>query len=174
MEFDFEQPKNERKSRLGHLSTQTRSYYNDKINTGTQLRQSPANYGQVEIVDTPRKRRKKASTQKVKYLTTVKKKKSAKKTKGFELSFIKVCWMLIFALGARLIFMERGVIDYYSTQNHIQEKIHQISLLKEENQALVHEIHEIKVNPAYQKKLAREHLGVIAKDEYLILFASDS
>tara|TARA_B100001971_G_scaffold215195_1_gene260183 strand:+ start:6887 stop:7411 length:525 start_codon:yes stop_codon:yes gene_type:complete len=174
LEFVFEEPKRERQSKLGHLNTQTRSYYNDKLNSDTQLRHAPANYGQVEMVETPRKRKRKATTQKVKYLTTVKKKKSKKKSQGLNLTFNKVCWFLILGLGLRLVFMERGVLDYYNSQNLIQDKIHELELLKQENQALVHEIHEIKVNPIYQKKLAREHLGVIAKDEYLILFASDS
>lgn len=173
MEFVFEEPKRERKSRLRHLSSQTRSYYNDKIQTDNSIRNVPSNYGQMDIVEAPKRRRKKAVPQKVKYLSSVKKKK--KKTKaGFNLTFNKICWFAIFALGLRLVFMERGVIDYHKNEDLINEKIHEIELLKKENQALVHEIHEIKVNPVYQKKLAREHLGVIAKDEYLILFAGDN
>ena len=174
MEFVFEEPKRSRKSKLGHISSQTRSFYNDKIQSESETRHVPANYGQVDIVETPKKRRRKASTQKVKYLSSVKKKKRAKKSKGFNLTFNKACWFLILGLSLRLVFMERGVLDYYATQDLIQDKIHQIELLKEENQALVHEIHEIKVNPAYQRKLAREHLGVIGRGEYLVLFASDS
>lgn len=173
MEFVFEEPKRERKSRLGHLSTQTRSYYNDKIQTNDSVRSTPAKYGQMDIVEAPKRRRKKATPQKVKYLSTVKKKRKKTKT-GFNLTFIKFCWFLILGLSLRLVFMERGVIDYHNTQTLIEDKIHELALLKKDNQDLVHEIHEIKVNPAYQKKLAREHLGVIAKDEYLILFASDS
>ena len=173
MEFVFEEPKRERKSRLGHLSTQTRSYYNDKIQTNDTYRNTPVNYGQMDIVEAPKRSRKKAAPQKVKYLNTVKKKRKKVKA-GFNLTFIKICWFLILGLSLRLVFMERGVLDYQNTENLIQDKIYELGTLKEENQALVHEIHEIKVNPAYQKKLAREHLGVIAKDEYLILFAGDN
>ena len=70
--------------------------------------------------------------------------------------------------------MESGVIDYYEMENTLDKRGHQLELVKEENAQLVSEIHEIKTSPRYQKKLAREHLGVIASNEYLILFAKDS
>ena len=172
MEFVFEEPQRDRKSSLrNRKQSHTRSFYTDKLNEDSGVRTVPANYGQVEITEAPKKRKKKV-TQKVKYLSTVKKKRKTKKA-GFQLSWTKVCWAIIFCLSLRLVFMERGVIDYYNTKSHINDKIHELELLELENQALVKEIHEIKVNPVYQKKLAREHLGVIARDEYLVLFASE-
>jgi cell division protein FtsB len=175
LEFVFEEPKKDQRSGLrSRRSSHTRSFYNDKLQEPTEYRSTPSNYGHIDMTPVAPKRKKKV-TQKVKYLNSVKKKKRKKtKSSGFEFSWYKFSWMIIAALTLRLVFMERGVIDYYNTKDHITQKIHELELLEQENRELVKEIHEIKVNPVYQKKLAREHLGVIAKDEYLVLFASDN
>ena len=77
-------------------------------------------------------------------------------------------------LFLRLIFMDAGVIDFYKMENTLQETVHQLQLVKDENIELATEIHEIRTNPKYQKQIVRDHLGVIAKDEYLVIFAKDS
>lgn len=175
MEFVFEEPKKDQRSGLrSRRSSHTRSFYNDKLQEPTEYRSTPSNYGHIDMTPVAPKRKKKV-TQKVKYLNSVKKKKRRKtKSSGFEFSWYKFSCMIIAALTLRLVFMERGVIDYYNTKDHITQKIHELELLEQENRELIKEIHEIKVNPVYQKKLARDHLGVIAKDEYLVLFASDN
>jgi len=70
--------------------------------------------------------------------------------------------------------MENGVIDYYKVENSIENNHQVLSLIQNENAELVTEIHKIQTSARYQKKLARDHLGVIAPGEYLILFAKDS
>ncbi len=82
-------------------------------------------------------------------------------------------WGFCALLLGRLLFAERGVMDYYSKQGLISEKISKADFLKKENQDLQKEIYRIDNDPSYQKKLARKHLGVIAGDEYLILFARE-
>lgn len=121
----------------------------------------------VEFTNVRRANRKKAPA-KVRYLNT------SAKIKGLVITPHKIGWMICFGLFLRLIFMDNGVIDYYRMEDHLNEKLHSLDLLKQENVDLITEIHRIKTEPAFQKKLAREHLGVIAADEYLILFAQES
>lgn len=69
--------------------------------------------------------------------------------------------------------MDRGVLDYYTMGQTIKTKHYNLELLKKENYDLEIEIQKIKSDRSYQKLLAREHLGVIASDEYLVLFSRD-
>ena len=80
-----------------------------------------------------------------------------------------VCCILL----GRLIFAQRGVIDYYSQEELIRKKIHQTQLIKSENKELSREIRMLEEDPVHQRRMARKHLGVIAKDEYLVLFARE-
>ena len=82
-------------------------------------------------------------------------------------------WIFCFVLLGRLIIAERGVIDYYSQEKLIERKIYQNELIAKENRELSTEIKRLNEDPVYQRKLVRKHLGVIAKDEYLILFARE-
>ena len=81
--------------------------------------------------------------------------------------------MVAFVTLARLLFMENGVVDYYSLEATIEGKHEKLALVQNENAELVTEIHKIQTSRKYQKKVARDHLGVIASNEYLILFAKD-
>ncbi|MBY0518071.1 MAG: septum formation initiator family protein [Bacteriovoracaceae bacterium] len=86
----------------------------------------------------------------------------------------RIGWGIVAALMLRLVFMERGVIDYMTMDNKIKEKETELSRLKNENQEITTEIKRITLDKSYQKQLAKEHLGVIAADEFLILFAGES
>jgi len=85
----------------------------------------------------------------------------------------KLGWGIIGLMVLRLVFMDRGVYDYYSTQNLIKTKNQDIQNFTRENEELKNEISRIHVDSNYQRQLAKEHLGVIAADEFLILFAQD-
>lgn len=115
-----------------------------------------------------RKSKRKTAPAKVRYLNT------STKIKNYSITPHKIGWLICFGLFLRLIFMDNGVIDFYRMESHMEEKLHSLELIKQENVDLITEIHRIKTESAYQKKLAREHLGVIAEDEYLILFAQES
>lgn len=120
----------------------------------------------------PKRPRKRAQGPKVNYVNSVKKKKSLKKK--FEWTWVKAGWMLCGALMLRLVFMEAGIIDFYSMENTLKGKEHELELVRVDNAELMQEIHKIKTSTKYQKKLVREHLGVIARGEYLVLFGKES
>jgi cell division protein FtsB len=101
--------------------------------------------------------------------TTVRPKtRAALKREEYVLKGLWICFGFLFL---RLIFMENGVVDYYKMETDLEYK-HDVQLnLVQENKDLITEIKLIKTSSNYQKKLAREHLGVIDRDEFLILFA---
>ena len=86
----------------------------------------------------------------------------------------KIGWSVIGLLVLRLICMDRGVWDYFATEGTIKEKRQELSDIQTENKALKTEITKIQLDRNYQRQLAKEHLGVIAADEFLILFAGES
>ena len=69
--------------------------------------------------------------------------------------------------------MEGGVIDFHQMDSVLIEKKAYLEQLKSENKSLALEIKKMRTSPQYQKKIARDHLGVIAKDEYLVLFGKN-
>ncbi|MCO4793937.1 MAG: hypothetical protein KC493_09500 [Bacteriovoracaceae bacterium] len=87
--------------------------------------------------------------------------------------FIMGCWVLLGVMCLRLIFSRGGVIDYYANKGLLEGKVEEHSSVIVENKELIFEIRKIKKNKSYQKKLVRDHLGFIAKDEYLILFPKE-
>lgn len=98
--------------------------------------------------------------------------KKKNKTKNNLLT--KAGWVIIGMLVLRLIFMDRGVWDYFATERTINEKNNELKSLRLENKEIRAEISRIQVDSNYQRLLAKEHLGVIAADEFLILFAGES
>lgn len=98
-------------------------------------------------------------------------KKSSKTKKNL---LPKLAWSVIGLLVLRLIFMDRGVWDYFATEGTIKEKRHELKSIQNENKSLRAEITRLQVDKGYQRQLAKEHLGVIAADEFLILFAGES
>jgi cell division protein FtsB len=98
-------------------------------------------------------------------------KKSSKSKKNI---LPKIGWSLVGVLLLRLIFMDRGVWDYFATESVIRDKKNELSNLRQENTEIKKEILRIQTEPNFQRQLAKEHLGVIAADEFLILFAGES
>lgn len=86
----------------------------------------------------------------------------------------RIGWGLVGLLMLRLIFMERGVIDYMGMNGKIKDSQQELSRVKNENAEIGTEIRRISLDKSYQRQLAKEHLGVIAADEFLILFAGES
>jgi cell division protein FtsB len=83
---------------------------------------------------------------------------------GIAFCFLLVLW---------LVFSPAGVIDYFTMRKVIDSRLQTLEKITSDNQKLDLEVTRIGQDKDYQKVLAREHLGVIAKDEYLILFAKD-
>ncbi|MBF0314366.1 MAG: septum formation initiator family protein [Oligoflexia bacterium] len=87
--------------------------------------------------------------------------------------FLKLGWALCFILMLRLVFADRGVIDYLKMEKVIAKQQLSLREIKDENERLFQEILKIKNDQQYQKKLARDTLGVIAPEEFLVLFANE-
>jgi cell division protein FtsB len=137
-------------------------------------RSLPETVDDIGITGTRRKRAtKKTSSQKVKYVKAPSKRKSNSGAK-FVWTWQKLWWMVALVTFTRLLFMENGVIDYYSLENTIKENQNKLALIKKDNTQIVAEIHKIQTSPKHQRKVARDHLGVIAANEYLVLFSEDS
>lgn len=97
-----------------------------------------------------------------------------KNTKSKQDILPKIAWSVIALLVLRLISMDRGIWDYFATEGNIREKQIELKSFQNENQSLKTEITRIQVDKNYQRYLAKDHLGVIAADEFLILFAGES
>lgn len=109
---------------------------------------------------------------KVNYLKTSKARTKIKSTSNISLR-AKFGWAIALVLFLRLLFMDNGVYDYYHMESVLEGREHELQMTEKENISLAEEIHKIKTSPSYQKELAREHLGVIEANEFLILFAKD-
>jgi cell division protein FtsB len=90
----------------------------------------------------------------------------------FNLKYLFIVSVYIF-FTLRVIFMDGGYLDLQEKMDAIALQEGEILSTKNENEAISTEIKKIKKNKKYQKKLVREHLGVIAADEQVLLFRSD-
>lgn len=134
----------------------------------TNRRRSVAtNFEDVEF--NPPIRTSRRSQPRVGYINTVALPKRWFKIK--KLTWNKVAWIFAGSLLLRLIFMESGILDYQNMNHVMEEKAKVLVSLRQENADLLKEIKKIKTSSSYQKKMARDHLGVIAPDEYLIVFS---
>lgn len=86
----------------------------------------------------------------------------------------RIGWGIVGILVLRLIFMERGVIDYLGMNSRINEKKQEITRLENENSAISSEMRRLTLDKSYQRQITKETLGVIAADEFLVLFAGES
>lgn len=101
--------------------------------------------------------------------------KAAKpKNKNKEDLLPRIGWVIIGALMLRLVFMERGVIDYVGMNGKITERETELARVQAENDSISSEIRRISLDKSYQRQITKEILGVIAADEFLILFAGES
>ena len=86
----------------------------------------------------------------------------------------RVVWFVVALLSLRLISMDSGVYDHIRMGQVLSAKANELKMIKTENKEISLEIQKILYDNSYQKNLAKEHLGVISKDEFVILFAADS
>ncbi|MBF0361792.1 MAG: septum formation initiator family protein [Oligoflexia bacterium] len=83
---------------------------------------------------------------------------------------IKISWGATLLLLLRLIFADRGIMDYLNTEKIISEQKNMLKGILSENESLIMEIEKIKNDRSYQIKLVRDNLGAMDSNEYLILF----
>jgi cell division protein FtsB len=122
----------------------------------------------VDEIELTEVRRKNRGLGKISYMGRIP--KSSADWKKF---FSRLPYYFLGFLVLRLIFMDRGIIDYHRMDNKLLELKNDLKMGKEEVKALQAELLLIKGSKSYQKKLARDHLGVIGPDEYLVLFAKE-
>ncbi len=109
-----------------------------------------------------------AKTLPVRYKTESRSKKGIKGLLAKSLGWIKA-GVVVFIL-ARLLFSEGGVIEYIGRNKTYNDLALYQQSLTDDNESLVKEIKQIETDVTLQKELMREHLGLIAPDEYMILF----
>ena len=83
---------------------------------------------------------------------------------------VYLSWLGLLAFFLHLSFGPRGAIEYYSRVSDQEVIKENIRRLDQENNDLVFEINQIENNVTYQRKVVRDYLGYIAKDEHLIIF----
>lgn len=106
--------------------------------------------------------------------TSTSKRKKIQKRKEKNAWLVKGSWILLSFIFLRLIFAERGVLDYFAMKDLIDHKLSLIEETRVENDEIVKEMDLIKNNSRHQKKIVREKLGFITGDEYLVIFSEDS
>lgn len=78
-------------------------------------------------------------------------------------------WCFCGYLFLRLIFADNGIVDFYHKKNIIKDHQAEYYNFKQENDKLIREIEKIQTDGIYQKRIVRDNLGFIAKDEFLVL-----
>ncbi len=140
----------------------------------TSRRSLPKDFNDIDFNEPPKRPKKRTTTgPKVNYVKPIKKSRKKSAKPKFEWTWGKFAWVGCALLVMRLVFMDSGILDYHKMNEVLDQKNHDLELLRQDNVQLMKEIHLIKTSVAHQKKLTRDHLGVIADDEYLILFAAD-
>lgn len=127
----------------------------------------------VELIAVTRKRAAKAGED-VEFVNPVVKRRSRSKAsqkKGFRFSLDLVIGLIFFLMGVNLFFTSGGIIDLIQSKARIGEGEKYLSQVVVDNQKIREEIKQLQHSSSYQKKIAREHLGAIAKDEYLVIFS---
>ncbi len=132
----------------------------------------PTAVDEIGITGTRKKRAPRKASSKVKYVKAPKRRVGS--TAKFEWTWQKFWWAIACMMFLRLLLMENGIVDYYKLESTIEDNHQKLALVKKENSELVAQIHKIQTSGKYQRKMARDHLGVIASNEYLILFSKDS
>ncbi len=109
------------------------------------------------------------------YKAKKKKSSSAGQTssgRGLHFYFSLVSWCLMLCVFGRLLFVERGVVDFWKKERFLNGKVKELNAVIKENKSLIAEISRIQQDRGFQKSLVRKNLGFIDSDEYLVLFAT--
>ncbi len=99
-------------------------------------------------------------------------KKATWKEKLYKYGYYSL-WIFCLFLLIRLFIAERGIIEYYGLQSTMMNKIQVQKDIIKSNKELLVEIGKIKNSNIYQKHIIRDRLGLIARNEYLILFSEE-
>ena len=67
------------------------------------------------------------------------------------------------------VFGEKGLVDIYRKRQSLEQTRQEITKIRRENIDLRHEISRLQKDPAAAEEIARRDLGLIRKDEYVIV-----
>lgn len=85
-----------------------------------------------------------------------------------------IAWLVIFfSLLVCIIFGERGAIDLYRLKSESDRLARTNAVLKKENQKLYRNIDRLKNDLKYIEEVAREDLGMVARDEVIYQFKEE-
>ncbi len=154
------------------IGSQDNVEFTTTLRKGNHRAPAPVSYGSAKEPTVVTRTARKSTTKtlakaKPRTRTTRKKSKILQSTNEY---VVKGIWVFCAILLLRLVFSDGGVRDFYAKKEVLQGRHKELARIEEENKNLLKEIDHLKKDPQYQKKVVREHLGYIAKDEYLILF----
>lgn len=129
---------------------------------------------QVEYIDETEDEDEEEEEEEVQQRLPVRRAKPKLKAKKKFDPIVRIGWGIVGILVLRLIFMERGVIDYLGMNSRLNEKKQEITRLEKENSSITSEMRRLTLDKSYQRQITKETLGVIAADEFLVLFAGES
>lgn len=156
------------------IGSQDNVEFTQALRKGNHRAPAPVSYSNAKeptvVSRTPRKSATKALTKAKPRAKTTSTKKKSKLLQSTNEYVIKGIWVFCAILLLRLVFSDGGVKDFYAKKEVLQGRFKELARIEEENKNLLNEIDLLKKDPQYQKKVVRDHLGYIAKDEYLILF----
>ncbi|MBP5297431.1 MAG: septum formation initiator family protein [Bacteriovoracaceae bacterium] len=87
--------------------------------------------------------------------------------------FLLFSWLVCGLLGLRLLFADRGVVDYYRELGHLAKQQKTLQEYQQKNLVLAQEVKRLKTDEKYQRKMVRDHLGHVAHDEFVVAFTKE-
>lgn len=82
--------------------------------------------------------------------------------------FLLFAALLLFNLFLVIVFSDKGLVELIQVKNEEKSLIKQNSALVQKNFALYYEIDKLKNDPEFIENVARQKLGMIGKDEFIL------
>ena len=83
---------------------------------------------------------------------------------------IKSCYTLLLCYLLVVIFGDRGAFDYYLRKSDLFNLKNEITRTNNDIGDIIFELNQIQNSTSYQRKMVRDYLGYISKDEHLVIF----
>lgn len=126
----------------------------------------------VEIIERPARKKSRLLESTDDYIPTSARKITTSKFKKW-LNLETLGYLFIAFISFRLLFADRGVLDYWRRHTTLSERMQYHQSILKENKQLQTEISRIEKDESYQKQLVRDLLGFIGNGETLIVFAGE-
>lgn len=83
-------------------------------------------------------------------------------------------FLIVAASLLNALFGDRGLLELLRARQEIEALDREIAALREQNQALLEEIRDLKSSPLAVERLARENLGLVKPGEIVLLLLRDT